>query len=123
MDPRYPRFCFLLSTPKHMHVLLKSTLYPIQNLHLMHLLFFSLFFQNNAPSISPLHISETNLTLEEAHKNLYLNMTSLLLLLLLILCGSLHACTPRPLTKNNTTKHHFDKVVPNIFLVLSELFF
>ncbi|XP_058772895.1 uncharacterized protein LOC131646996 [Vicia villosa] len=38
----------------------------------------------------------------------------LLLLLLLILCGSLHACTPRPLTKNDTTKHHFDKDLDSV---------
>ncbi|KAL5098982.1 hypothetical protein RYX36_003309 [Vicia faba] len=39
-------------------------------------------------------------------------MASLPLLLLLILCGSLHAYTPRHLTKKDTTKHHFDKVDP-----------
>lgn len=71
----------------------------------------------NAPHILTLHITETNLNLD-IHSNLepyscsafYLNMASLPLLLLLILCGSLHACTPRPLTEKDTTKYHFNKV-------------
>lgn len=39
-------------------------------------------------------------------------------LLLFLLCVSLHACTPRPVTKKDTAKHHFDKVgfqIPIVF--------
>ncbi|CAK8539471.1 unnamed protein product [Lathyrus sativus] len=40
-------------------------------------------------------------------------MASIPLLLLLILSGSLHACSPRPITKKDSTKPHFDKLEEN----------
>ncbi|XP_073220794.1 uncharacterized protein [Cicer arietinum] len=45
-------------------------------------------------------------------------MTSLPLLLLLIFCVSLHACTPRPLNKKDTANYYYtDKELNNVKLL------
>ncbi|CAJ2650501.1 hypothetical protein L195_g003147 [Trifolium pratense] len=44
-------------------------------------------------------------------------MTSLPLLLLLILCGFLHACTPRPIAGQHTAKYNFNKELDNVKLL------
>ncbi|WJX55022.1 hypothetical protein P8452_40842 [Trifolium repens] len=44
-------------------------------------------------------------------------MTSLPLLLLLILCGFLHACTPRPIAGQDTAKYNFNKELDNVKLL------
>ncbi|GAU20740.1 hypothetical protein TSUD_231540 [Trifolium subterraneum] len=44
-------------------------------------------------------------------------MTCLPLLLLLVLCGSLHACTHRPIAGQGTAKYNFNKELDNVKLL------